>query len=140
MTYFPLSWARCLHSGIVISLSLVPGLIPLSPSAIGLWSRYHPTYPGRPSRVDKEVQVRPGRLCSHSWLGLVPAMSGGSRFTRRKASTFFLFFLDLDKWMAHVDKLLNVPLCDDSVDTHLFDVNLPHLPSAASLNSPNFSR
>ena len=44
--------------------------------------------------------------------------------------------VDLDKWMAHFDKLLNVPLRDDSADTHLFDVNLPHLPSAASLNSP----
>lgn len=43
--------------------------------------------------------------------------------------------------MTHFDKLLNVPMRDDSADTHLFqiDVNLPHMPSAAlnSRFSPN---
>ena len=32
--------------------------------------------------------------------------------------------------MAHFESLLNVPGHDDSADAHLFDVNLPDLPSA----------
>ena len=42
---------------------------------------------------------------------------------------------DLDKWMRHFEKLLSVPMPNNSADTHLFDVNLPDLPSAAALNT-----
>ncbi|KAA6424585.1 MAG: hypothetical protein FRX49_05794 [Trebouxia sp. A1-2] len=44
---------------------------------------------------------------------------------------------DLDKWMGHFEKLLNVPLHDDgdSTDT-IFDMHLLNLPSADALNSP----
>ncbi len=42
----------------------------------------------------------------------------------------------LGQWMTHFVEILNVPLRVDSDDTHLFDVNLPHVPSAAPLNSP----
>ena len=38
---------------------------------------------------------------------------------------------DLDKWMRHFEKLLKVPMQDNSLEAHLFDVHLPDLPSAA---------
>ena len=37
--------------------------------------------------------------------------------------------------MRHFEKLLNVPMQDNSADAHLFDVHLPDLPSAAALNT-----
>ena len=40
---------------------------------------------------------------------------------------------DLDKWMAHFEKLLNVPRSDGYVDSHMFDVHPADLPSAAAL-------
>ncbi len=42
---------------------------------------------------------------------------------------------DLDKWMAHFEKLLIVPRSDDYVDSHMFDVHPVDLPSAAALNT-----
>ena len=39
-----------------------------------MWFRYHPTNPYRPSRLDKYVQVHPGRL----WLGLVLVITSGA--------------------------------------------------------------
>ena len=42
---------------------------------------------------------------------------------------------DLDKWMAHFEKLLNVPRSDGYVDSHMFDVHPADLPSAAALNT-----
>ena len=33
-----------------------PGLVPISPVDSGMWSRYHPTYPGRPRRFEKQVE------------------------------------------------------------------------------------
>lgn len=41
---------------------------------------------------------------------------------------------DLDKWMAHFEKLLNVPVRDASTDSHFFDVHLPDSPCVAALN------
>ncbi len=58
----------------------------------GLWSRYHPAYPGRPSRLDKQVQVRPGRL----WPLVARAGSGYIRslpFQTPKGVYFLSFFL-----------------------------------------------
>lgn len=38
--------------------------------------------------------------------------------------------------MTHLNKLLNVHMNNVSVDTHLLNVNLPHVPTDAPLNSP----
>ena len=43
---------------------------------------------------------------------------------------------DLDKWMSHFEKLLNVSPNTDAVDSHLFDLHLPELPDALPLNVP----
>ena len=43
---------------------------------------------------------------------------------------------DLDIWMSHFDKLLNVPTTSNTPDTHLFDVHLPDLPDPLPLNMP----
>ena len=64
------------------------------------------------------------------------AMESPARFWkhfRQKGRT--LPVADLDKWMRHFEKLLNVPMQDNSADAHLFDVHLPDLPSAAALNT-----
>ena len=42
---------------------------------------------------------------------------------------------DLDKWMSHFDKLLNIPRNNLSSDSHMFDMHPPDLPSAAALNA-----
>ena len=100
---------------------------PSSHMARHFLKRFRATVRQKKRRYTKHVAAKLADLAKHS-----PA-----KFWKRfRKKGYAPPIADLDIWMSHFDKLLNVPTTSNTPDTHLFDVHLPDLPDPLPLNMP----